>query len=668
MRKKRDEMNTTAWTVGRRPSLARWLCAFALLLGMGAAMAQQQDDLPGRVGRVADLGGELFLAPEDRPDDWATIGLNYPITNGDNLWARNDGRAEIDFGGGQLRLAGGANLHISRLDDRQFALFVAQGRASVRVRVLEPSEIARVDTPNAQIAIVRPGLYRVDVSEDRQHTHVAVREGEVNVATGGGVQQVLPGQSADIDGLDAQYATVQNGIGTDGFDTWVASRDHYYESARANAGYVSPQMVGAADLAQYGTWSQMPDYGPVWYPNDVPVDWAPYRNGYWVDVGGWGPTWVDYAPWGYAPFHYGRWAYVRGRWGWCPGVYVARPRWAPAFVAWTGGAGWAVSVGGPVYGWVPLAWGEPFRPWWGHCSYGCWERYNRPYSVNVAVWRPNSPAPTHYRNWDAPNGVTAVSRTAFVSRQPVQQNLVHVPRETVARAPFQSAPPPARIESARAQRPVSAPPAAQAFQPPRSRMTTTSTPSTLNRGSTQPDANFSRSRTPTQAPAQPSQPAMRATPSQPPSVAQPTSRQPMSQSTPSPQPQAMPREAQQFQQPQQNPNAMRSRQPSQYSQPQAAQPPHQQPMRATPPPVSQPVPPPTPQRATPQPLPQPRVAPQSVPQSAPQPHVAPQPAPQPRAVPQAQSQSRAAPEHREPQQTPDNSGGGGGSDSQRRSR
>ena len=42
-----------------------------------------------------------------------------------------DSRAEVDFGAGQFRLAGDTNLHVSRLDDRQFALFVAQGRVSV---------------------------------------------------------------------------------------------------------------------------------------------------------------------------------------------------------------------------------------------------------------------------------------------------------------------------------------------------------------------------------------------------------------------------------------------------------------------------------------------------------------------------------------------------------
>ena len=230
-------------------------------------------------------------------------------------------------------------------------------------------------------------------ANDREHTQLVVREGEANVLTAGAVQQVLPGQTADVDGTDPRYANVRNGIGTDGFDSWVAEPRSPLRRGRT-ANYVSPQMVGAADLDQYGTWTQVPEYGAVWYPTDVGTDWAPYRNGYWTEVGAWGPTWVDYAPWGYAPFHYGRWAYIGGRWGWCPGAYVARPLWAPALVGWAGGSGWSLSatVGAPVYGWVPLAWGEPYRPWWGRCSNGCWDRYNRPYAVNVAVVRPNSAA------------------------------------------------------------------------------------------------------------------------------------------------------------------------------------------------------------------------------------------------------------------------------------
>ena len=670
-------------------TLAVAICAAAF-----GTVAIAQDDLPGRVGRVADVAGELFIAPQDKPDGWTAIGVNYPVTNGDNLWVGNDGRAEVDFGGGQFRLAGDTNLHMSRLDDREFALFVAQGRVSLRVRVLDPGESARIDTPNAQIAITRPGLYRVDVSPDREHTHVIVREGEVNVLTASAVQQVLPGQSADIDGTDPRYATVQNGIGIDGFDEWVANRDRRYGTRSAN--YVSPQMVGAADLGQYGTWSQTPDLGAVWYPNDVPGDWAPYRNGYWVDVGGWGPTWVDYAPWGYAPFHYGRWAYVGGRWGWTPGAYVARPRWAPAFVAWTGGAGWAIStsVGAPVYGWVPLGWGEPYRPWWGRCSYGCWERYNRPYAVNVAVVRPNSPPPTHYRNWNAPGGITAVSSAAFTSHQPVQQNLVRVPRDVIATTPVMATAPAMRNDPSRvaAQRPSSAPPPASTFQPTIARQAPAPFGAApVQRGSvpsTDPGySTRSRQSTPSTAAPPPTGVARQApttTPAQQPYVA-PTTRQPASQPqvSPAPQAQGMPQGATQPtrsrsqpvpQQPQQAQAApVPPAQPAMRAQPQSTPvPPAQPAMRAQP--QSTPVPPAQPAvRAQPQPIPQPRAAPQAAPVQ----RAAPQPVPQPvapQAVPQ-QPQPRQAPDGGNTRgRVPDNPANpvpdspAGGGDGQRRSR
>jgi hypothetical protein len=671
VQKEMTTMNVRAMPLLRRAnqgSRSRWLRALAFVLcaaTMGFAYAQ--DDLPGRVGRVADVGGELFLAPQDKPDGWGAIGLNYPVTNGDNLWVGNNGRAEIDFGGGQFRLAADTNLHVSRLDDRQFALFVAQGRVSLRVRVLDPGESARIDTPNAQIAITRPGLYRVDVSQDREHSHLIVREGEANVLTAGAVQQVLPGQSADVDGTDPQFADVRNGAGLDGFDTWVADRDRFY--ARRTPSYVSPQMVGAADLDRYGSWSQAPEYGAVWYPSDVPADWAPYRNGYWADVGTWGPTWVDYAPWGYAPFHYGRWVYVGNRWGWCPGRYIARPLWAPALVAWTGGAGWGISatVGAPVYGWVPLAWGEPYRPWWGRCSYGCWDRYNRPYAVNVAVVRPNSPAPTYYRNWNAPGGVTAVSSSAFMARQPVQQNMVRVPREMIATAPVMTSAPTIRHDAARVdiQRPVNAPPPASAFQPAFARQSTQpANTAIMPRGTPQTDVNAARSRPSAPVAAQPStgmvrqaptatqpstvtsapppQPFARETPSRgvPPTAsnapvmrqAQPmpqaTAQQPMARddnrsanrTPPPPQANAMP---QQYNAPRE-PNATRSSRP-QYVPPPAPSAQVQQPQAA---PMV---------RAAPQPVPQPRVAPAPVPQQ----HAAPPPpAPQGQAHGQGQGEGR----------------------------
>ena len=68
-----------------------WLGVMLILAsGCGAMPARADDQLPTRVGRVSDFGGELYLAPQDRATDGAAIGVNYPVTSGDNLWVASD--------------------------------------------------------------------------------------------------------------------------------------------------------------------------------------------------------------------------------------------------------------------------------------------------------------------------------------------------------------------------------------------------------------------------------------------------------------------------------------------------------------------------------------------------------------------------------------------------
>ena len=50
------------------------LVVAAALVAAPWARAADDDELPARVGRIADVGGELLLAPQDRPD--ARLGAN----------------------------------------------------------------------------------------------------------------------------------------------------------------------------------------------------------------------------------------------------------------------------------------------------------------------------------------------------------------------------------------------------------------------------------------------------------------------------------------------------------------------------------------------------------------------------------------------------------------
>lgn len=94
-------------------------------------------------------------------------------------------------------------------------------------------------------------------------------------------------------------------------------------------------------LDPWGDWIWSDAWGWVWTPRRVSASWSPYREGQWIwTADGW--YWLSDEPWGWATYHYGRWAWVH-RWGW---VWVPGNVWAPAWVAWRWGGGWA--------GWAPL--------------------------------------------------------------------------------------------------------------------------------------------------------------------------------------------------------------------------------------------------------------------------------------------------------------------------
>jgi hypothetical protein len=138
---------------------------------------------------------------------------------------------------------------------------------------------------------------------------------------------------------------------------------------------------------------------------------------------GW--TWIDAAPWGWAPYHYGRWVHVSGYWGWAPGPVVVRPRYAPALVAFFGGAGVSVglSIGAPHVGWLALGWGEPIVPWWGPLGVRGvprWAGWGGPRVVNEVVVKRKTVIHVndirHYEHSHAPNAFVAVDRKHFGRR------------------------------------------------------------------------------------------------------------------------------------------------------------------------------------------------------------------------------------------------------------
>src|SRR5271166_2184326 len=424
------------------------LAAALLTLSFPPAAAADNDDPPGRVARIRYLQGSVSFQPAGE-SDWVSAVTNRPMTTGDQLWADADSRAEVQIGSAMIRMAANTGFSFLNLSDRTVQIQLTEGTLNLRVQRLGRDEVFEVDTPNQAFSVTQPGQYRVEAGADGNSSMVIVRQGQGEVTGGGRTYNVHSGQSGTFTGTDSLDGYVSAAGNPDDFDNWGQSRDRQYDGSQS-ARYVSRDVVGYEDLDNNGTWRSDPTYGNVWTPTSVQSGWVPYHNGHWVWIAPWGWTWVDDAPWGYAPFHYGRWVSIRGNWGWVPGPMNYQPVYAPALVAFIGGAnfGVSVSVGGGGYGggdvgWFPLGPREVYVPGY-NTSRGYVDRVNTS-NTNVSnttvtnvynnqVTNNNSNNVT-YVNRAVPGAVTAVPQNAFRSSAPVARAAVPVNEKQIAAAP-----------------------------------------------------------------------------------------------------------------------------------------------------------------------------------------------------------------------------------------
>ena len=418
----------------RRSIRKAMFAVLGLALFAVSVPAFADDDPPDRVARLSYLRGDVSFQPAG-DDDWVQANLNRPLGTGDHLFTDNDSRVEMEVGAATLRLDGQSSFNILNLNDNVAQTELTQGVMNLHVRRVFEGQSYEVDTPTLAFVITQPGDYRVDIAPDGSSTMVTVFRGSGDVyGENNASYSVRSGQAYRFHDAALQDYEVLDLPRPDDFDGWVDSRNGRYEKSVSRQ-YVSEDVIGYADLDDYGGWNDTPEYGHVWYPTNVETGWAPYRSGHWAWIDPWGWTWVDNAAWGFAPFHYGRWVYASNRWGWAPGQIAVRPIYAPAIVGFVGGAGWGIGINtGPV-GWFPLGPRDVYVPWY-HTSRNYFTNVNvRNTTIinntnitnvynNYSRGQPINNANYAYRQNLA--AVTAVPRDTFVGARPVNAARVQV--------------------------------------------------------------------------------------------------------------------------------------------------------------------------------------------------------------------------------------------------
>lgn len=348
--------------------------ALASALAPAAPAAAQYDvaNAPG-VANVSVRQGNVVIIRGDSGEQIAAT-INSPLLPGDYLSTAGGSRAEVQFDGiSMLRLAQDTQVRFVSLNPNAREVQLAEGTAELAQ--LQNNEGAQqIDTPSVSVRPNQAGDYRVSVLGDGE-TWVTVRSGSAAIITGSGNRTLTPGSTLVASGPYQNPSIGLRGeIAYDAFDTFNRNRDDAIVAAYNANQYLAPQLAGYTNFAQYGNWINVPGYGESWAPYNQGNGWSPYSNGQWVWEPGYGYTWVGNEPWGYAPYHYGRWYDYNNQWLWQPPGYQYQTSanglidsWLPALVGFflTGGSG---LIGSPGYGgnigWVPLAPGEQYVPWY----------------------------------------------------------------------------------------------------------------------------------------------------------------------------------------------------------------------------------------------------------------------------------------------------------------
>jgi hypothetical protein len=290
--------------------VTRILALVLALLVSSKAMAEEPADQPAQLGRLAAISGAVAYHSDDVAAA-TEAAVNLPLTTGNRIVTPPRAHATVDIAAGRFYLDGDSALTIGALGPGMAAVTLEKGAVILRILPGGAGQVFVIDTPRGKLRADQPGYFEVEVAADSVVASTLEGGAQFNDTA-----VLSPGMRATVakDAVPIMDAAVK-----DDFSRRVAAEIAEAGDDTLEApSHVSPQTTGFHELQRHGLWISTEQYGWVWEPM-VASDWAPFKEGRWVEIAPWGRTWIDNAPWGFAPAHYGSWVQVNSRWVWVPG-------------------------------------------------------------------------------------------------------------------------------------------------------------------------------------------------------------------------------------------------------------------------------------------------------------------------------------------------------------
>lgn len=289
------------------PALSILSAAFILCCSVvNLAQNREKFVISAKAGGINAITGQADLHPKGQ-SDWQQLTITDDLEAGDRVRTANDGRVEILLNpGSYLRVGGDSEVELSDNTLSNLEVRLMRGTAVVEATGADGLELnINISTPHAKLAIVRQGLYRLNVVPG-DATELIVRKGRVilsdtqHTKVKGGHKVVFNATNVSVAKLTKEEKKLQEDI-----DTW--SKERAETLAKANR-RLTDRMLNTA-FASYRDWDPFSRSFGLWFYNSRAACYTflPFYYGWGSPYGG------SYSTAVYSPY-YGTYPGARTNW------------------------------------------------------------------------------------------------------------------------------------------------------------------------------------------------------------------------------------------------------------------------------------------------------------------------------------------------------------------
>ena len=232
---------------------------------VGFAQNREKFVISAKAGGINAITGQASVHARGETD-WQQLSITDDLDAGDHVRTANDGRVEILLNpGSYLRLGGDSEVELSNNSLDNLEVRLLRGTAIVEAAGADDLELnINISTPHTKLAIVRQGLYRLNVVPENA-TELIVRKGKVILSDSH--TKVKGGNKVIFNATNISVAklTKEEKKASDSEEVSVWSKDRAKMLAKANS-RINNRMLTSA-FATFNDWDPFSRRLGLWFYN-----------------------------------------------------------------------------------------------------------------------------------------------------------------------------------------------------------------------------------------------------------------------------------------------------------------------------------------------------------------------------------------------------------------